>query len=85
MQTPGASTRLEQRFVLELKTIREKTRDPKRVFSEGLEQTERYAERSNAEEEHLIICDERLGRSWDDKFYERAEHCGDREIHVWGV
>jgi hypothetical protein len=75
----------EQRFVLELKTIREKKRDPSRVLSDGLEQTARYAQRSNAEEAHLIICDERPGRSWDEKIYERTERCGDREIHVWGV
>jgi hypothetical protein len=33
----------------------------------------------------LIICDERPGRNWDEKIYERIERCGDREIHVWGV
>ncbi|MDR1376133.1 MAG: AAA-like domain-containing protein [Synergistaceae bacterium] len=75
----------EQRFVLELKTIRQKSRDPNRALSDGLEQTARYAQRSNAEEAHLIICDERSGRSWDEKIYERAEHRDGREIHVWGV
>ena len=74
-----------QRAVLELKTIREKTRGPKGILSEGLEQTARYAERSNAEEAHLIVCDERPGRSWDEKIYERIEHHAGREIHVWGV
>jgi hypothetical protein len=74
-----------QRAVLELKTIRAVPRDPKRILSEGLEQTARYAERSNAEEAHLIICDERPGRSWDEKIYERPEHLAGREIHVWGV
>jgi hypothetical protein len=85
VKTPDPAVRLEQRFVLELKTIRKKTRSPGRVLPEGLEQTARYAERSEAEEAHLIICDERPGRSWDEKIYERTERCGDREIHVWGV
>jgi hypothetical protein len=85
IRNPDASLREEQRFVLELKTIREKKRDPSRVLSDGLEQTARYAQRSNAEEAHLIICDERAGRSWDEKIYERTERCGDREIHVWGI
>jgi hypothetical protein len=71
--------------VLELKTIRKKGRTHDRVLSEGLEQTARYAERSEAEEAHLIICDERPGRSWDEKIYERIELCGNREIHVWGA
>jgi hypothetical protein len=85
LQTPDPAVRLEQRFVLELKTIRKKTRTPERVLAEGLEQTARYAERSGAEEAHLIICDERPGRNWDEKIYERIERRGDREIHVWGV
>jgi hypothetical protein len=59
--------------VLELKTIRVSSHDPKRAFTEGLEQTARYAERSNAGEAHLVVCDE------------RPEHCANREIHVWGV
>jgi hypothetical protein len=50
-----------------------------------LEQTARYAERSGAEEAHLIICGERPGRSWEEKIYDGIERYGDREIHVWGV
>ena len=75
----------EQRIVLELKTIREKTPLPDRVLPEGLEQTALYAERSNAAEAHLIVCDERSGQGWSDKVYERTGHCGDWEIKVWGV
>jgi hypothetical protein len=82
---PAHSKHSEQRFVLELKTIREKTRDPGRVLSESLEQTARYAGQSDAEEAHLIICDERAGKSRDEKVYDRIESCGGREIHVWGV
>jgi hypothetical protein len=81
----SAPPRSEQRFALELKTIREKTRAPNSVLTKGLEQTARYADRSNAEEAHLIICDERPGRSWDEKIYDRIERCGGREIHIWGV
>jgi len=75
----------EQRIVLELKTIRERTPNPGRILSEGLEQTARYAAQSGATEAHLIICDERLRREWDDKIYERSEHSGDFEVKVWGV
>ena len=82
------SEQKEQRIVLELKTIRERTLNPGRILSEGLEQTARYAAQSDAAEAHLIICDERLGRGWDDKIYERnekSERSGDLEIKVWGV
>jgi hypothetical protein len=81
----------EQRIVLELKTIRASSHDPNRTLSEGLEQTARYAEQSNAAEAHLIICDERAGRGWDEKIYDRlerppkSEKSGTRDIHVWGV
>ncbi|MDR0653880.1 MAG: hypothetical protein LBG12_11345, partial [Synergistaceae bacterium] len=75
----------EQRVVLELKTIRASSRDPNKALSEGLEQTARYAEQSNAAEAHLIICDERAGRGWDEKIYDCLERNGTRDIHIWGV
>jgi len=77
----------EQRIVLELKTIRGRTPNPDRVLSDGLEQTSRYAARSGAAEAHLIICDQRIGKEWNEKIYERKEKStsGDFEIQVWGV
>jgi AAA+ ATPase superfamily predicted ATPase len=75
----------EQRVVLELKTIRERTPVPGGVLPEGLEQTARYAGQCNAAEAHLIICDERPGQRWDEKIYERSERVGDLEIVVWGM
>jgi hypothetical protein len=82
--TDGGKQR-EQRVVLELKTIRASSRDPNKAMSDGLEQTARYAERSDAAEAHLIICDERTGRGWDEKIYDRIERSGTRDIHIWGV
>jgi hypothetical protein len=79
------SERKEQRIVLELKTIREKTPAPDRVLSDGLEQTARYAAQCNASEAHLIICDERLNRGWDEKIHESSERSGNFEIKVWGL
>ncbi|MCL1875432.1 MAG: ATP-binding protein [Synergistaceae bacterium] len=74
----------EQRIVLELKTIRDRTLNTARTLSMGIDQTARYAERSNAMEAHLIICDERMGQSWDNKIYERTERIGNFELRVWG-
>jgi hypothetical protein len=74
----------EQRVVIELKTIR-KNRAPDAVLSEGLKQTARYADESNADEAHLVICDERSGRDWDEKIYEREEFFDGKIIRVWGL
>ena len=74
----------EQRVVLELKTIRERT-PADRVLTEGLEQAARYAAQSGAMEVHLVICDERPGQGWNDKIHERSERSGDFEIMVWGM
>jgi hypothetical protein len=77
--------RREQRVVLELKVIRANGSAPERRIADGLAQTARYADQSNSEEAHLIVCDERTGRGWDEKIYERVERLGDREIYVWGL
>ena len=84
-KTTDKQNRREQRIALELKTIRASSHDPKRAFSQGLEQTARYADQSNAAEAHLIVCDERPGRSWDEKIYDRLQCLGSRQIRVWGV
>jgi hypothetical protein len=75
----------EQRVVLELKTVRASNHGLEQTIAEGLEQTARYADQSNAEEANLIVCDERPGRSWDEKIYERQERRSGREIRVWGL
>ncbi|MDR1516411.1 MAG: PD-(D/E)XK nuclease domain-containing protein [Synergistaceae bacterium] len=74
----------EQRIVLELKTIR-KNRSPDAVIAEGLEQIARYADASDAGEAHLVVCDERSNRSWDEKIYEREKMIAGRDIKVWGL
>jgi hypothetical protein len=84
-QNAERENRKEQRIVIELKTIREKTPVPDRVLSDGLEQATRYAAQSSASEVHLIICDERPGKEWDEKIYERSVRKENGEVQVWGV
>jgi hypothetical protein len=84
-QDTDRSAQREQRIVLELKTIRASSHDPKKALSNGLEQTARYAEQSDAAEAHLVICDERPGRGWDEKIYDRIERFEARDIHTWGM
>ena len=85
LQASIGGDKKEQRIVLELKTIRDKTPNHSRVLSDGLEQTALYAAQSNAAEAHLIICDERAGRGWNEKIYERSERYGDLEVQIWGM
>ncbi len=77
--------RTEQRIVLELKTVRVNGPSPERVLSEGLAQTARYADQSNAAEAHLLICDARPARKWDEKIYRQHEKYEERDICVWGL
>jgi hypothetical protein len=79
------ANRKEQRVVIELKTIRVKSPHPDKVLPEGLEQTARYALTCNADAAHLVICDERPERTWDEKVYERIEEYNGRSVGVWGV
>jgi hypothetical protein len=81
----GRGKQKEQRIVLELKTLRKGRSSESEVLRQGLEQTARYAARSDAAEAHLIVCDERPGREWEEKVYDRPEEWDGREIHVWGV
>jgi hypothetical protein len=75
----------EQRVVIELKVIRKNRRDEAKTLAEGLAQTYDYAVTSNAESAHLVICDERGEKSWDEKIYDREDRFRDINIHVWGV
>jgi hypothetical protein len=84
-QDAARSAQCEQRIVLEMKTIRASSRDPNKAFSDGVEQTARYAEQSDATEAHLVICDERPGRGWDEKIYDRIERNEARDIRIWSV
>ncbi|MHC6203705.1 ATP-binding protein [Breznakiellaceae bacterium SP9] len=75
----------EQRIVIELKTIRAASKNAHKVLPKGLEQTARYTSQCGADEAHLIICDERHGKTWDAKIYERIEAYNGQSIHIWGV
>ena len=69
-----------QRIVVELKVWRSE----KITLIEGLDQTARYMDISNATEGHLIIFDERK-RSWDEKIFNRQETVGNKIITIWGM
>jgi len=69
-----------QRIVIELKVWY----GPK-AYQEGLEQTAKYMNTSNATEGHLVIFDRRENRTWDEKIYDKIETHENKTIHVWGM
>ncbi|MEO0455777.1 MAG: AAA-like domain-containing protein [Cyanobacteria bacterium P01_A01_bin.114] len=71
-----------QRIVLELKILRKSLAI---TLAEGLTQTADYADKSGAEEAHLICFDRDPNVSWDEKLFERVEPCQDRTIYIWGM
>jgi hypothetical protein len=76
----------EQRLVIELKVISDKSNKRlKSVLEGGLKQTYEYSRIVDAESSHLIICDQRSGKSWDEKIYDFVENYNELPIHVWGV
>lgn len=70
----------DQRIVIELK-VRHSPDD----VTKGLVQTAEYMDICNATEGHLILFDQRPGRSWDEKIYHRQEICNGKTITVWGA
>ncbi len=68
----------EQRIVIELKI----GHHPKYV-QDGLQQTAKYMDTSNATTGHLVIFDP-SNTSWDEKMYRRVEEVQGKKITIWG-
>ena len=60
-----------QRFVVECNVRRERD-DLETVIREGAAQTAAYLDRCGAEEGHLVVVDQDEGKTWDEKFFQRA-------------
>ncbi|MDJ0703487.1 MAG: hypothetical protein QNJ46_09425 [Leptolyngbyaceae cyanobacterium MO_188.B28] len=71
-----------QRIVLELKILH-KSRQA--ALAEGLPQTADYADKSGAEEAHLICFNRDPNIAWDDKLFDQLKTHQDRTIHIWGM
>jgi hypothetical protein len=78
--------RVEQRFVVELKVVRER-RTVKTTIEEGLKQTAEYADKCNPDETHLIVVDPTPSaeRDWDKKCYDLEQIIDGHKIYVWGM
>ncbi|MDR2512855.1 MAG: hypothetical protein LBD01_03555, partial [Puniceicoccales bacterium] len=71
-----------QRIVVELKLLRGSL---EAVIEQGLEQTNEYADRANADEAHLFIFERESGKTWDEKIWKSERKFGTRDITVWGA
>lgn len=69
-----------QRIVIELKIRR-----GEKGILEGLIQTAGYMDASHATEGHLVVFDQSLGKSWDEKIFTRQEQVEGKTITVWGM
>lgn len=74
----------EERHVVEIKRVPPRHRTLERVREQGIEQLTGYLETMGLPEGHLVIFDQREGRSWEDRLWtERLEHRG-RRLWLWG-
>ena len=72
-------------YVVECKVVRDKDGWESTV-SEGVEQTAGYMARCAAEAGHLVVIDQREGRSWEDKVFHRRRRSKDgAPVAVWGM
>ena len=72
-------------YVVECKVVRDKDGWESTV-SEGVEQTTGYMARCKAEAGHLVVIDQREGRSWEEKVFRRQRRSKDGvPVAVWGM
>jgi hypothetical protein len=78
--------RVEQRFLVEVKIIRDK-RSRIATTNEGLTQIVEYADKCNPDEAHLLVVDPSSGakRRWNKKISRRVHKVGNRSIVVWAM
>ena len=74
----------EQRIVVECTVVR-RVRGVGATLQEGLAQTVAYMDVWDAEAGHLVLFDQRSGKSWEEKVSRREEPFADRLVTVWGM
>ena len=73
-----------QKVVIELKILH-KGRNLDTLMQEGLKQTTDYADKSGAEEAHLIIFNRQKNVPWERKISYKAMNYENRIIGIWGA
>ena len=72
----------ERRFVVECKVLR---KGLERTIGEGVEQTQGYMDRCEAEAGHLVVFDRASDRTWAEKVFRRAPSADGVPVTVWGM
>ena len=72
------------RHVVECKALR-KGRSLGTTVRQGVRQAAEYMDRCAAESGHLLIFDQRPGKSWEDRIFRREERKGQTPVTVWGM
>ena len=84
--SPGESGGGRMReYVVECKVVRAGD-GLESTIAEGVEQTAGYMDRCAAEAGHLVVIDQRAGRSWEEKVFRRQRRSKDgAPVEVWGM
>ena len=72
------------KYVIECKAVRAGRRLDTAI-EEGMRQTVWYMDRCGAESGHLVIFDQRPGKSWEERVFQREETVGETPVTVWGM
>ena len=72
------------KHVIECKVLRPR-RGLRATVLQGVIQTAWYMDRCAADSGHLLVFDQRPGRSWEDRIFRRNERAGDTVVTVWGM
>ena len=72
------------KHVIECKAVRV-GRGLDTAIEEGARQTVWYMDRCGADSGHLVVFDQRPGKSWEERVFLREEHVGETLVTVWGM
>ena len=72
------------KHVIECKALRT-GRGLDKTIEEGLRQTGWYMDRCGAESGHLLVFDQRPGKSWEERIFRREGRTGEAPVTIWGM
>ena len=72
------------KHVIECKVLRS-GRGSETTIEQGVQQTSWYMDRCGAESGHLLIFDQRPGKSWTERIFRREEWADETAVTVWGM
>ena len=84
-ESPSSGSGRMREYVVECKVVRAGD-GLESTVTEGVEQTAGYMDRCAAEAGHLVVIDQRAGRTWEEKVFRRQQQSkGGTPVEVWGM